>query len=686
MAIVQISKIQHRTGNLVDLPQLSDAELGWASDVNRLFIGTTPPQNIEVLTSYSTISFSQIDGSANANINLSNVANGEVLAYDSTTASWVNKGANAGGLISLGNVSNVKLGGGLNGYVLQTDGLGNLTWTSKGSLAVDIYALSNATPIIMTVANNISYVNGTEITITGYTGANANTIVNSQTFYLTLAVDFPTTGNVELYTDVGRTTAAVGTNLGYGALVLGSISGTTMAVSSVTTGTLVIGQYITGTGVSTGTRITGFLTGAGGVGTYTVNISQTVSAGTTLKASTGVATSQLGGGGPSTPGGANTQLQFNNGGSLDGTSYLTYDQSNTSNVLLTLTGYITANGANLGNAAVANYFTGNFYGTANNATTAGTVTTAAQPNITSVGTLTGLVVAGNITPSANITYNLGNNTNRFNDLYLANSTIYIGSQTISANTTSVTISGNIVGNLFGTANSATTATSATSATTAGTVTTAAQPNITSLGTLSSLTVSANTTTGGIKTDNYYYANGVSISFAGAYSNSNVANYLPTFTGTVGATTITTGANTTAGTLTGNWTLSSGSRLQATYADLAEYYSADKKYMPGTVLEFGGTEEVTIASDGTSKVAGVVSSNPAYVMNTTCAGDFPVALALQGRVPVKVRGTIRKGDMMISGGNGYARPSSHPSLGSVIGKSLQDFNGIEGVIEIAVGRL
>jgi hypothetical protein len=83
------------------------------------------------------------------------------------------------------------------------------------------------------------------------------------------------------------------------------------------------------------------------------------------------------------------------------------------------------------------------------ATTAGTVTTAAQPNITSVGTLTSLAVSGNITPTANITYDLGNNTNRFRDIYLANSTIYLGSQTISANATSVSISGTLAANISG---------------------------------------------------------------------------------------------------------------------------------------------------------------------------------------------------------------------------------------------
>jgi hypothetical protein len=133
-------------------------------------------------------------------------------------------------------------------------------------------------------------------------------------------------------------------------------------------------------------------------------------------------------------------------------------------------------------------------------------------------------------------------------------------------------------------------------------------------------------------------------------------------------------------------LGSGSKLLATYADLAEYYESDMYYESGTVLEFGGDKEVTIAEDATTRVAGVVSSNPAYVMNSTCKGEHIVALALQGRVPCKVRGNIKKGDMLISGGDGFARPSISPKLGTVIGKSLENFNGIEGIIEVAVGRL
>jgi hypothetical protein len=130
----------------------------------------------------------------------------------------------------------------------------------------------------------------------------------------------------------------------------------------------------------------------------------------------------------------------------------------------------------------------------------------------------------------------------------------------------------------------------------------------------------------------------------------------------------------------------GEATNASYADLAENYLADADYEPGTVLEFGGEFEVTVAEDETRRVAGVVSTNPAYLMNSKLEGENVVSLALQGRVPCKVRGIIRKGDMLVSGGGGYARPTYDPKIGTIIGKALQNWDGGEGVIEIVVGRL
>ncbi len=554
MAIVQISKIQHRTGNLIDLPQLSDAELGWASDANRLFIGTTPPQNIEVLTSYSTISFSQIDGSANANINLGNVVNGQILAYDSSSVTWTNKGGNASDPgnsayysntnIHLGNVSNVKIGGGVNGYVLQTDGSGNLSWTEQ---------------LAGTPGNGLPG------------GANTQIQFNDGGFF-------------------GGTTGFTFDKVSGAVAMPGTVS-----VSNTVTATRLISNIATGTApftVTSTTQVANLNVATAGLATFATTANS-------------VAGANVSG-----------QVSF---------------------------------------AATANAVAGaNVTGTVSSATTAGTVTTAAQPNITSVGTLSSLTVGGHIIPSADITYDLGNATNAFRDLYLSGNTIRLGNggATITANASAVIITG------------------------PGGTAVPVKP-------------------GGANTQVQYNDDGIFGGNPGMVFNEGtttltVNNFAVTSTADLSTTTltiknITTGANTTQGNITGNWVLTAGSKLQATYADLAEYYEADQVYAPGTVLEFGGDKEVTLAEDGTSRVAGVVSTDPAYAMNMKCPG-LAVALALQGRVPTKVRGKIHKGDMMVSGGNGFARPSSAPQMGTVIGKALENFDGIEGIIEIAVGRL
>jgi hypothetical protein len=127
--------------------------------------------------------------------------------------------------------------------------------------------------------------------------------------------------------------------------------------------------------------------------------------------------------------------------------------------------------------------------------------------------------------------------------------------------------------------------------------------------------------------------------------------------------------------------------QAQYADLAEKYTSDQEYVPGTIVMFGGDAEVTISEDRTKKVAGVVSTHPAYLMNSHLEGTS-VEVALQGRVPCKVEGTIHKGDMIVAGSTpGVGIAHNDPQLGQVIGKALENYNSTEiGMIEVAVGRL
>jgi len=135
MAIIQISKIQVRSGDLVDLPQLDEAEFGFANDEKRLFIGkTTPNENVEILTAYSSLGFSQIAGANGANLSLSNFEDGQVLAISDVGGNLfvTNRGGTKGGEINLGAVGNITITGGSSGQVLTTDGTGNLSWSAGG--------------------------------------------------------------------------------------------------------------------------------------------------------------------------------------------------------------------------------------------------------------------------------------------------------------------------------------------------------------------------------------------------------------------------------------------------------------------------------------------------------------------------------------------------------------------------
>ena len=261
------------------------------------------------------------------------------------------------------------------------------------------------------------------------------------------------------------------------------------------------------------------------------------------------------------------------------------------------------------------------------------------------------------------------------------------------------------------------------------------------------------TTGNISTSNYFVGNGAfltGITGGGNYSNSNVAAYLLTNTANIAAGNISVTGNISASYITGNGafltgiasgngspggalnavqfnagggtfggssnltfnganltvsnnvfasnvsvtgnvtaTYFNGIATSAQYADLAEMYAADANYAPGTVIEIGGTAEVTASTSGCStKVIGVVSTNPSYLMNSHLSSEYPVAVALVGRVPCRVVGNIAKGSLMVSSNiNGVATAAGLTPLGSILGKALENYNSTtEGVIEIVVGSL
>jgi hypothetical protein len=267
-------------------------------------------------------------------------------------------------------------------------------------------------------------------------------------------------------------------------------------------------------------------------------------------------------------------------------------------------------------------------GTVTGASLTGTITTASQTNITSVGTLGALSVTGTVTAGT-----------------------LSGSHTGNGSGLSSITGANVTGTVAS-------ATSASSATTAGTVTTAAQPNITSVG-------SSLTTSGALTVNS---SNGVTAIVNGG--TNGVGNI-----GASGATFNTVFAKATT----------------AQYADLAEIYVADNSYGPGTVVEFGGNNEITVTTATHSvQVAGIISTNPAYLMNSAQASENALEVALVGRVPCSVVGTIRKGDRLVSSDTPGVAQALNINLyqpGCIIGKALEEYNSSDpGVIEVAVGRL
>jgi hypothetical protein len=626
------------------------------------------------------------------------------------------------GTSNLGAVGNLTITGGGANYFLMTNGSGALTWNNAALLpapGANTQVLFNDTGNTYGASSGLTFNKITNtLSVTNLTGTlttNAQPNITSVGTLTSLIVNGNLNVNTPgIITGTGNV-AFSGSNVTLGAVsnlrITGGSSGQYLQTDG--SGTLVWAAVPVGSGISNGTSNVNIPVASGNVnitagGTTTLvitstgaNITGNVTAGN-ISATNHTGTT------------ANITGQYITTLATGTAPFIVTSTTQVANLNVATAGLATfattANavaGANVSGAVAfattANAVAGaNVSGTVSSATTAGTVTTAAQPNITSVGTLTSLGVNGTVT-AVNFTSNTGvfagsganlTTLNASNissgtlaQARLANASVTLGSTALTLGSTVTTVAGlssvtstTFVGALTGAA------TTAGSATTAGTVTTAAQPNITSVGTLTGLTVSstisgsitgsaASATTAGTVTT----AAQPNITSVGTLSSLSVS-------GTLTTTNITTGANSTAGTITGNWSLSAGSRLNATYADLAEKYVADADYHPGTVLVFGGEHEVTLSTTSDSfRVAGVVTTNPAYTMNNDCLGENVATIALQGRVPVKVIGPVFKGDLLVSCDNGHAIANNIARAGTIIGKSLENFTDASGVIEVAVGR-
>lgn len=242
-------------------------------------------------------------------------------------------------------------------------------------------------------------------------------------------------------------------------------------------------------------------------------------------------------------------------------------------------------------------------------------TAVVSSNLQSVGTLGSLAVTGNIRTNGTLIANAGatSTSTATGALQVTGGAGVTGNINVGGSVTAPTFVGNVTGNITG--NTAGTHTGAVIGNVTGNVsgtalavTQAAQTAITSVGTLTGLTVS-----GAI--------------LASTHNTINIGAVGTTFA-TVFATTF------------------SGVSTTARYADLAENYLSDTNYEAGTVVVFGGDKEITTTKlFADTAVAGVISTNPAYLMNDALDGQ-PVAL--RGRVPVKVQGFTRKGDLLVTG--------------------------------------
>jgi hypothetical protein len=245
---------------------------------------------------------------------------------------------------------------------------------------------------------------------------------------------------------------------------------------------------------------------------------------------------------------------------------------------------------------------------------------------------------------------------------------------------------------------------ATGNTTIGTGTTGTLSVGGEISTSSSLVVATSATFGG-----GYGATGTTISTAGNIStngtltvdstttlngNTDIGNATTdtlTITASVDSNIIPTGTR-NLGSSTSAWSTVyggtfSGTATTAKYADLAENYLADAEYAPGTVLVLGGTAEVTTTNTkGDHRVAGVVTTNPAHLMNSALEGEYVVGVALSGRVPVNVVGAVRKGDIIVTSAMpGFACVDNNPKYGTIIGKAITEKTDSErGVVEVLVG--
>ena len=607
-----------------------------------------------IVSGNSEVSVTDINGNVAVSINgVSNVAvftvNGiQATGIISTTGNITTTGAlNANTLSLSGNVTSaLNVTGNVAGANITTPGLitatGNIDGgnVSTGGLVTatgNITGGNVRTAGLITATGNVTGGNirtGGIITATGNietAGYFVGTFVGNVTGNFVVPgantqVIFNTNGNADA--TAGMTFDTNGPNL---FTVLGTIS----SQGNVVAGNLTTAGIVTATGNITGGNITtaGLITAIGNVS-----------------------------GGNITTAGNVTSANMITAGLITATGNITGANIRTAG-LITATGNIA--GGNLravtdldiGGNATATGFTGNFVSVLGNIT-GGNIRTAGI--ITATGNITGNYFIGNGSQLSGIDTTQIQNGNSNVRITSANGNVTINVTGVSplaifANTGAyidglTSVSGNVTaGNISATAHTGTTV-SVTANVTGGNILTggliSATGNITgAVISGSSLSATGNVTGGNIRTAGL-------ISATGNITSGN----LSVATGTITVGNIVNGNGNGVGNIGTSSTYFNTVFAQATsaqYADLAENYVADAEYAPGTVVVFGGEAEITISRDAADeRVAGVISTNPAHLMN---AGQPGLPVALRGRVPVMVIGPVFKGDSLVtSNTSGHAQ--------------------------------
>ena len=653
-----------------------------------------------------------------------------------------------GAVSSVGNVTGgniiattaVSTGGNVQAGNIRTSGLmsatgdvygNNFIATTNVNASVDVSATGNIiggnilTAGIVSAAGNItgSYFLGngsalTGIDATSIQNGNSNVRVVSSGGNVTVSVGG--TSNVAVFSTggVNVTGNVVGGNINTAGVVSGTanVIGANLVTAGNVFASAMIANTVNDTRISLGTATgiiaitsTGNSTQFGPGGRITLGGSSDIVGGTFSGSGITLGTSQTD---IFQNRGGNVTVQVGTGGTIASTWTFAQNGSFTSPDVLSAVGNVVAGNVNTAGIIAVSNTSGLAISAAGNVT-GGNIITNGAISVGGLISATGNVTGGNISTAGLITATgnvqaVGNVSG--GNILTAN---LVQGTTVSAtgnviatanvnggnlNAVSLSLSGNVISGLATTANIvganiiATAAMSAVSVSASGNITGGnvlggANVNATLFtGTTVSVsgTVTAASVVGGVMT-------GSSISVTGAVTGAGITGTsLTVSTGNVTlGNIVNAGANGVGniGSATTYFNTVFAKATSAQYADLAEWYEADADYEPGTVLVFGGNQEVTRAIGiNDVRVAGVVSTNPAHIMNSGLKAPHVAAVALTGRVPTLVVGPVAKGDMMVTAGGGRAQACAEPRMGSVIGKALQDHPGGQGVIEIVVGRM